>query len=83
MRTIFRILKSSKKSHARLGQIITAHGVVETPCLVPVATQGVIKILDSREVKETKTQILIANTFYLHLKPGPARNASHSDAGGR
>jgi tRNA-guanine family transglycosylase len=66
----FKILKKSKKSQARIGQLKTSHGVVETPCLVPVATQAVVKTLDSREVKETKTQILIANTFHLHLKPG-------------
>src|SRR3989344_8665083 len=70
MTVSFRVLKLSKKSHARLGQLVTPHGVIETPCLVPVATQAVIKTLDSREVKETKSQILIANTFHLHLKPG-------------
>lgn len=66
----FKILKKSKISRARLGFLETEHGVVETPCLVPVATQGVIKTLDSKEVEKTKSQILIANTFHLHLKPG-------------
>jgi len=66
----FKILKKSKKSRARIGLLKTAHGVVETPCLVPVATQGVIKTLTSEEVEETNTLILIANTFHLHLKPG-------------
>lgn len=66
----FKILKKSNKSRARLGFLETDHGVVETPCLVPVATQGVIKTLDSKEVEETKSQILISNTFHLHLKPG-------------
>jgi queuine tRNA-ribosyltransferase len=66
----FKIIKKSKKSRARLGYLKTPHGVVETPCLVPVATQAVIKTLDSREVKETKSQMLIANTFHLHLRPG-------------
>ncbi len=66
----FKILKKSKLSKARLGFLETEHGVVETPCLVPVATQAVIKTLDSKEVEETKSQILIANTFHLHLKPG-------------
>ena len=66
----FKILKKSKLSNARLGFIETEHGVVETPCLVPVATQAVIKTLDSREVEETKSQILISNTFHLHLRPG-------------
>ncbi len=66
----FKILKKSRNSQARLGLLKTTHGVVETPCLVPVATQGVVKTLTSEEVEETKTQILIANTFHLHLKPG-------------
>ncbi|OGZ19472.1 MAG: hypothetical protein A3F95_03070 [Candidatus Nealsonbacteria bacterium RIFCSPLOWO2_12_FULL_39_31] len=66
----FKILKKSKKSKARLGILRTKHGVVETPCLVPVATQAVVKTLNSEEVLKTKTQILIANSFHLHLKPG-------------
>lgn len=66
----FKLLKKSKKSRARSGFLETDHGVVETPCLVPVATQAVIKTLDSKEVEKTKSQILIANTFHLHLKPG-------------
>ncbi|MFA6190263.1 MAG: tRNA guanosine(34) transglycosylase Tgt [Candidatus Staskawiczbacteria bacterium] len=66
----FKILKKSNKSRARLGFLETEHGVVETPCLVPVATQAVIKTLESKEVEATKSQILISNTFHLHLKPG-------------
>jgi len=66
----FKILKKSAKSRARLGFLETEHGVVETPCLVPVATQAVVKTLESKEVEATKSQILIANTFHLHLKPG-------------
>ena len=66
----FKILKKSKQSRARLGFIETDHGVIETPCLVPVATQAVVKTLDSKEAEETKSQILIANTFHLHIKPG-------------
>ncbi len=64
----FKILKKSKKSRARLGILKTSHGEIETPTLVPVATQATIKTLSSEEVRETKSQILIANTFYLHTK---------------
>ncbi len=53
-----------------MGFIETSHGVIETPCLVPVATQAVVKTLTSQEVEQTKSQVLIANTFHLHLKPG-------------
>ncbi|MGB9743452.1 MAG: tRNA guanosine(34) transglycosylase Tgt [Minisyncoccales bacterium] len=66
----FKVLKKSKKSKARIGFLKTEHGVVETPSLVPVATQATIKTLDSIETIQTKSQILICNTLYLHLRPG-------------
>src|SRR3989344_633350 len=66
----FKILKKSKDSQARLGILKTSHGEVETPALVPVATQAVIKTLTNEEVRAAKCQILICNTFHLHLKPG-------------
>lgn len=66
----FKILKRSKKSNARLGVLKTPHGEVETPAFVPVATQATVKTLNSEEVPLTGTQLLIANTFHLHLKPG-------------
>jgi queuine tRNA-ribosyltransferase len=66
----FEVIKKSKKSRARLGLLKTSHGVVQTPCLVPVATQASVKTLTSEEAEETKSQILICNTFHLHLKPG-------------
>lgn len=65
----FRILKKSKKSRARAAVIMTSHGEVETPALVGVATQATIKTLTSEEVKAAKSQLLICNTFHLHLKP--------------
>ena len=66
----FELLKKSKKSGARTGILKTPHGLVETPALVPVATQAVVKTLTSEEARAAKCQILIANTFHLHLKPG-------------
>lgn len=66
----FKVLKNSKRSRARLGILKTPHGEVETPSLVPVATLAAVKALRSDEVMETKTQILISNTYHLHLAPG-------------
>lgn len=66
----FSILKKSKKSKARLGILKTPHGEVETPSLVPVATQAAVKAMTLKQVKGSGTQLLIANTFHLHLKPG-------------
>ena len=79
----FRVLKRSKKSAARLGILKTPHGEVETPSLVPVATQAAVKGLFADQVKETKTQILIANTFHLHLKPGERVVKKHQNSGRR
>ncbi|MBU1039332.1 tRNA guanosine(34) transglycosylase Tgt [Patescibacteria group bacterium] len=67
-----KILKKSNKSRARLGRLMTEHGEVLTPSLVPVATQATIKTLNSQQVVDTGTQILIANTYHLHLRPGEA-----------
>lgn len=66
----FKILKKSKKSRARLGTLKTPHGEIETPAFVPVATQAAIKALTGEETLATKSQLLIANTFHLHLRPG-------------
>ena len=66
----FSIQKKSKKSAARIGILKTLNGEVETPSFVPVATQGTVKTLTSADVLATKTQILISNTYHLHLKPG-------------
>ena len=66
----FDIVKKSSNSCARAGILKTPHGEIETPTLVGVATQATMKALTWDQVKETKTQVLIENTFHLHLKPG-------------
>jgi queuine tRNA-ribosyltransferase len=66
----FKILKKSKKSTARLGVLKTPHGEVMTPAIVPVATLAAVKALRSDEIAATGTQMLISNTYHLHLQPG-------------
>jgi queuine tRNA-ribosyltransferase/7-cyano-7-deazaguanine tRNA-ribosyltransferase len=66
----FSVLKKSKKSAARLGVLKTPHGEVMTPAIVPVATLAAIKALRSDEIAATGTQLLISNTYHLHLQPG-------------
>ncbi len=73
----FQILKKSKKSKARLGLLKTANGVVETPAFVGVATKATIKTLSTEDVERTGTQMLISNTFHLHLRPGEALVKGH------
>lgn len=57
-------------SKARAGKIHTAHGVIETPIFMPVGTQATVKTLDARDIKETEADIILANTYHLHLRPG-------------
>lgn len=66
----FKIIKKSQKSKARIGILSTPHGDIETPALVGVGTSAVVKSLTSRQVEESKTQIIICNTYHLHMRPG-------------
>jgi len=66
----YKLIKQSQKSRARLGVISTPHGDIETPSFVPVATRATIKTLRAEDVRSTQAQLLIANTFHLHLRPG-------------
>lgn len=66
----FEILHKSSRSRARVGRIITAHGVIDTPGFVAVGTNGTIKALDSAAVSNTGLQLLFCNTYHLMLQPG-------------
>ncbi len=66
----FKIIKKSSKSKARAGIIETNHGPVETPVFMPVGTQASVKTLSPHEVSDTGADIILANTYHLHLRPG-------------
>ena len=66
----FAIIKKSKYSNARAGIINTPHGHIETPTFVPVATRAVVKTLTVQNLIATRSQVAIANTFHLHIRPG-------------
>jgi len=55
---------------ARRGTISLAHGTVETPTFMPVGTAGTVKALTPEEVREAQSQIILANTYHLWLRPG-------------
>ena len=65
----FEIVKKDKKTKARAGIITTSHGEIETPIFVPVGTQATVKSLDPRQIHELGAQIVLANTYHLHLRP--------------
>ncbi|HWO42105.1 MAG TPA: tRNA guanosine(34) transglycosylase Tgt [Candidatus Eisenbacteria bacterium] len=69
----FRVIKQDAASRARLGCLATAHGAVETPAFMPVGTQGSVKAVLPRDLREMRCQILLANTYHLYLRPGAER----------
>jgi len=61
---------------ARAGEMTTAHGVVRTPCFMPVGTQAAVKGVHHDDVRAAGTELLLANTYHLMLRPGAERVAA-------
>jgi queuine tRNA-ribosyltransferase len=67
---MFELLKTDPRSRARLGRLKTARGVIDTPVFMPVGTQGSVKALDPRELREMGAEIILGNTYHLSIRPG-------------
>jgi len=67
---MFRLKRKSKKSQARLGTLQTAHGRVQTPFFMPIATKAAIKGITIDEVKGLGAEIILSNTYHNYLRPG-------------
>jgi len=57
-------------TRARAGVLKLAHGSVLTPVFMPVGTQGTVKALTPAQLRELGAQLILANTYHLHLRPG-------------
>lgn len=66
----FRILRKSNKSRARLGRLKVAHGMIETPFFMPIATRGAVKTLSAEDIRQLEAQIILSNTYHLWQRPG-------------
>ncbi len=66
----FQIKARCSKTKARIGIFNTPHGVVQTPKFMPVGTLGTVKGITSSQLLETGAQMILANTFHMHLQPG-------------
>lgn len=66
----FSIEKKDKKTKARAGVLVTPHGVIHSPLFIPVGTQGTVKTLTPHEIENLGAEIVLANTYHLHLRPG-------------
>lgn len=65
----YKLLKQSKNTLARLGELQTPHGIVETPIFMPVGTQATVKAMSPEELNEIGSQIILSNTYHLYLRP--------------
>jgi queuine tRNA-ribosyltransferase len=61
---------------ARRGRLITAHGAVDTPVFMPLATTGTVKAMTPEGVAATGARIVLGNTYHLMLRPGAERIAA-------
>lgn len=66
----FEITHADKATRARNGVMHTDHGDIETPVFMPVGTQATVKGLDSADLENLDAQIILANAYHLHLRPG-------------
>ena len=65
----FSVRRRDKKSNARIGEIITPHGIIKTPTFVPVGTQAAVKSLTPDELSTLGVQLFFVNTYHTYLRP--------------
>jgi queuine tRNA-ribosyltransferase/7-cyano-7-deazaguanine tRNA-ribosyltransferase len=68
--TMFSFEILAKDGDARTGRVMTPHGIIETPSFVAVGTLGSVTAMSVQDLKEIGTQVMISNTYHLHLQPG-------------
>ncbi|MBD3269985.1 tRNA guanosine(34) transglycosylase Tgt [Candidatus Peregrinibacteria bacterium] len=66
----FKIHQKDSNCGARTGTFTTPHGEIKTPIFMPVGTLGTVKGVSTDELNQIETQILLANTYHLYLRPG-------------
>jgi len=71
----FGLTITARDGAARLGQIVTAHGLIHTPAFMPVGTAGTVKAMMPDAVRGTGAEIILGNTYHLMLRPGEERVA--------
>src|SRR5215471_6685276 len=70
MHNEFVVVEADQHTKARRGRLITAHGIIDTPAFMPVGTQGSVKGVSPRELRELEAQIILGNTYHLFVRPG-------------
>jgi queuine tRNA-ribosyltransferase len=71
--TAFRFELLGQRGALRRGRCHTPHGTFETPCFAPVGTYATLKGLTPEQVKATGSELILANSYHLHVRPGAER----------
>ena len=66
----YRLIAQCPETGARAGEFVTPHGVIETPVFMPVGTQATVKAMTPDELEGLGAQIILGNTYHLHMRPG-------------
>ena len=66
----FHFTLEAEQGLARAGNFSTPHGTIQTPIFAPVGTQATVKAVPPRDLHEMGAQLVLANTYHLHLRPG-------------
>ena len=66
----FTIEAECPETWARAGTITTPHGIIQDPIFMPVGTQATVKSVSPEELRPAGTEIILANTYHLMLRPG-------------
>jgi queuine tRNA-ribosyltransferase len=67
---VFEFVLEAERGLARAGTLTLPHGEIRTPAFMPVGTHGVVRGLHPDEVRRAGAQIVLGNTYHLHLRPG-------------
>lgn len=70
MKFSFKLIASCSQTLARVGEFSTPHGLVETPRFMPVGTIATVKGLTPEQLQQSGAQMILANTYHLHIQPG-------------
>ena len=74
---LLRLIIEAQSGRARAGRLVTPHGVVSTPCFMPVGTQATVKSVGPEDLESVGAAMILANTYHLMLRPGPEIVAAH------
>jgi queuine tRNA-ribosyltransferase len=67
---VFTFSLEARQGAARAGTLTLPHGTVRTPAFMPVGTQGTVRALSPLDLRAVGTQMVLANTYHLHVRPG-------------